>query len=91
MRLGKYVSPIARRKTLTGLIGMPAIVPMWNIQKVKAQWLPRSCAGMVSTVAVMAIRALEPRSAMRQNLQQNTDHNRAFPASVLSDPTKPKL
>ncbi|MEI8718769.1 MULTISPECIES: ABC transporter substrate-binding protein [unclassified Mesorhizobium] len=31
--LGRYVSPIARRKTLTGLIGMPALVPMWNMQK----------------------------------------------------------
>ncbi|RWJ38144.1 MAG: ABC transporter substrate-binding protein [Mesorhizobium sp.] len=34
VRLGKYVSPIARAKTLTGLIGMPMIVPMWNMQKV---------------------------------------------------------
>ncbi|MER9254453.1 ABC transporter substrate-binding protein [Mesorhizobium sp. M0598] len=32
VRLGKYVAPIARRKTLTGLIGMPAIIPMWNMQ-----------------------------------------------------------
>lgn len=31
--LGQTVSPIARRKTLTGLIGMPEIVPMWNMQK----------------------------------------------------------
>ncbi|ESX08322.1 hypothetical protein X768_22925 [Mesorhizobium sp. LSJC265A00] len=29
VRLGKYIVPIARRKTLTGLIGMPQIVPMW--------------------------------------------------------------
>jgi len=36
VRLGKYVSPIAHRKTLTGLIGMPQIVPMWNMQKVTA-------------------------------------------------------
>jgi peptide/nickel transport system substrate-binding protein len=34
--LGKVLSPIARRKTLTGLIGMPEIVPMWNMQKVSA-------------------------------------------------------
>lgn len=34
VRLGKYVSPIARTKTLTGLIGMPMMVPMWNMQKV---------------------------------------------------------
>ncbi|WP_031355648.1 ABC transporter substrate-binding protein [Mesorhizobium sp. LSJC265A00] len=33
VRLGKYIAPIARRKTLTGLIGMPAIIPMWNMQK----------------------------------------------------------
>lgn len=31
--LGRVVSPIARRKTLTGLIGMPELVPMWNMQK----------------------------------------------------------
>ncbi|ESY32189.1 ABC transporter substrate-binding protein [Mesorhizobium sp. LNJC391B00] len=36
VRLGKYVSPIAHRKTLTGLIGMPQIVPMWNMQKASA-------------------------------------------------------
>ncbi|MDW9776484.1 ABC transporter substrate-binding protein [Sinorhizobium meliloti] len=36
VRLGKYISPIARRKTLTGLIGMPQTVPMWNMQKVSA-------------------------------------------------------
>ncbi|MER9793356.1 ABC transporter substrate-binding protein [Mesorhizobium sp. M0213] len=34
VRLGKYVGPIARRKSLTGLIGMPQTVPMWNMQKV---------------------------------------------------------
>lgn len=33
VRLGKYVSPIARAKTLTGLIGMPMMVPMWNMQR----------------------------------------------------------
>ncbi|AZO52359.1 MULTISPECIES: ABC transporter substrate-binding protein [unclassified Mesorhizobium] len=33
VRLGHYVSPMARRKTLTGLIGMPQVVPMWNMQK----------------------------------------------------------
>ncbi|AGS24529.1 ABC transporter substrate-binding protein [Rhizobium etli] len=33
LRLGKYISPIAHRKTLTGLIGMPQIVPMWNMRK----------------------------------------------------------
>ncbi|MER8543189.1 ABC transporter substrate-binding protein [Mesorhizobium sp. M1334] len=31
--LGQYTAPIARRKTLTGLIGMPDIVPLWNIEK----------------------------------------------------------
>jgi peptide/nickel transport system substrate-binding protein len=31
--LGHSVSPIARRKTLTGLIGMPVALPMWNMQK----------------------------------------------------------
>ncbi|WP_031196931.1 MULTISPECIES: ABC transporter substrate-binding protein [unclassified Mesorhizobium] len=36
VRLGKYISPIARRKTLTGLIGVPAIVPMWNMRKASA-------------------------------------------------------
>lgn len=36
VRLGKYVSPITRRKTLTGVIGMPQIVPMWNMQKTSA-------------------------------------------------------
>jgi peptide/nickel transport system substrate-binding protein len=30
--LGKAVSPIARRKTLTGLIGMPEGTAMWNMQ-----------------------------------------------------------
>lgn len=32
--LGQYVYPIARRKTLTGLIGMPELIPMWNMQKI---------------------------------------------------------
>ncbi|BCG82818.1 MULTISPECIES: ABC transporter substrate-binding protein [unclassified Mesorhizobium] len=31
--LGAVVSPIARRKTLTGLIGMPEETPMWNMRK----------------------------------------------------------
>ncbi|RWP78778.1 ABC transporter substrate-binding protein [Mesorhizobium sp.] len=31
--LGQYVGPIARRKTLTGLIGVPDYIPMWNMQK----------------------------------------------------------
>ncbi|MER8874770.1 ABC transporter substrate-binding protein [Mesorhizobium sp. M0814] len=31
--LGRVVTPIARRKTLTGVIGMPELVPMWNMQK----------------------------------------------------------
>ncbi|RWI86433.1 MAG: ABC transporter substrate-binding protein [Mesorhizobium sp.] len=31
--LGRVVTPIARRKTLTGLIGMPELVPMWNMEK----------------------------------------------------------
>lgn len=34
--LGRVVTPIARRKTLTGLIGMPDYVPMWNMQKASA-------------------------------------------------------
>lgn len=33
VRLGTYVSPVARRTSLTGLIGMSQIVPMWNMQK----------------------------------------------------------
>ncbi|KAA3447938.1 peptide ABC transporter substrate-binding protein [Mesorhizobium sp. SARCC-RB16n] len=32
--LGAYVQPSARRMSLTGLIGMPAYLPMWNMQKV---------------------------------------------------------
>ncbi|MET4278971.1 MULTISPECIES: ABC transporter substrate-binding protein [unclassified Bradyrhizobium] len=32
--LGQTVSPIARRNTLTGLIEMPALIAMWNMQKV---------------------------------------------------------
>ncbi|TGT35747.1 ABC transporter substrate-binding protein [Mesorhizobium sp. M8A.F.Ca.ET.165.01.1.1] len=36
LRLGKHVSPIAHRKTLTGLIHMPQILAMWNLQKVSA-------------------------------------------------------
>lgn len=31
--LGRTVGPIARRKTLTGLIGTPVLLPMWNMQK----------------------------------------------------------
>ncbi|MER9356313.1 ABC transporter substrate-binding protein [Mesorhizobium sp. M0514] len=31
--LGQFTAPIARRKTLTGLIGMPDIVPLWNMEK----------------------------------------------------------
>ncbi|MDE5466245.1 ABC transporter substrate-binding protein [Bradyrhizobium sp. CSS354] len=31
--LGQGVYPIARRKALTGLIGMPIALPMWNMQK----------------------------------------------------------
>lgn len=34
--LGRSLAPVARRKTLTGLIGMPEIVPMWNMQKALA-------------------------------------------------------
>lgn len=34
VRLGQIVSPVARRKTLTGLTEIPAIlVPFWNLQK----------------------------------------------------------
>lgn len=31
--LGRVVTPIARGKTLLGLIGVPGYVPMWNMQK----------------------------------------------------------
>ncbi|MER9489847.1 ABC transporter substrate-binding protein [Mesorhizobium sp. M0563] len=31
--LGQYVQPIARRKTLTGLIEMPLLIPMWNMRR----------------------------------------------------------
>ncbi|MBM2716239.1 ABC transporter substrate-binding protein [Mesorhizobium caraganae] len=31
--IGQSVVPIARRKTLTGLIGVPAWIPFWNMQK----------------------------------------------------------
>lgn len=34
VRLGQIALPIARRRTLTGLLGMPSVVPMWNMQKV---------------------------------------------------------
>lgn len=33
IRLGQCFSPIARRNTLTGLIAMPQVTPMWNMQK----------------------------------------------------------
>ncbi|MER8504999.1 ABC transporter substrate-binding protein [Mesorhizobium sp. M1142] len=34
VRLGQKINPVARRKTLTGLIGVPVgIQPMWNMQK----------------------------------------------------------
>ncbi|RWQ68161.1 MAG: ABC transporter substrate-binding protein [Mesorhizobium sp.] len=33
VQLGQRITPIARRKTLTGLIGVPAWFPMWNMQK----------------------------------------------------------
>ncbi|MCO5966019.1 ABC transporter substrate-binding protein [Sinorhizobium meliloti] len=36
IRFGRYISPVARRRTLTGLIGVPAVVPMWNMQKSSA-------------------------------------------------------
>lgn len=32
--LGQTFLPSARRKNLTGLIGMPSVFPMWNMQKV---------------------------------------------------------
>ncbi|KGT73253.1 peptide ABC transporter substrate-binding protein [Bradyrhizobium japonicum] len=32
--LGQSVAPIAHRKALTGLIGMPVALPMWNMRKV---------------------------------------------------------
>ncbi|MET4483643.1 ABC transporter substrate-binding protein [Bradyrhizobium sp. F1.13.3] len=31
--LGQSVSPIARRKELTGLVSYPALLPMWNMRK----------------------------------------------------------
>lgn len=31
--LGQIISPVARRKTLTGLIDVPDLMPMWNMQK----------------------------------------------------------
>ncbi|MET4391556.1 peptide/nickel transport system substrate-binding protein [Bradyrhizobium sp. F1.4.3] len=31
--LGGVISPIARRKTLTGLVAAPGLKPMWNMQK----------------------------------------------------------
>ncbi|MER8855900.1 ABC transporter substrate-binding protein [Mesorhizobium australicum] len=34
--LGQFFQPIARRKSLTGLISMPEVVPMWNMQKASA-------------------------------------------------------
>ncbi|WP_095205323.1 ABC transporter substrate-binding protein [Mesorhizobium carmichaelinearum] len=34
--LGQFVAPIARRNTLTGLIEMPLLVAMWNMQKASA-------------------------------------------------------
>ncbi|MER8482493.1 ABC transporter substrate-binding protein [Mesorhizobium sp. M1322] len=34
--LGSVLSPIARRKTLTGLIEMPTLTAMWNMQRVPA-------------------------------------------------------
>lgn len=35
VQLGQFVQPSARRKSLTGLIGMPAYLPLWNMQKVR--------------------------------------------------------
>ncbi|MET4234596.1 peptide/nickel transport system substrate-binding protein [Bradyrhizobium sp. LA6.10] len=31
--LGQSISPIARRKALTGLVSFPALLPMWNMRK----------------------------------------------------------
>ncbi|RWO94843.1 MAG: ABC transporter substrate-binding protein [Mesorhizobium sp.] len=31
--IGQQVVPVARRKTLTGLIGLPSWIPFWNMQK----------------------------------------------------------
>lgn len=33
IRLGQFVSPIARRNSLTGLIGSMGLIPLWNMQK----------------------------------------------------------
>lgn len=32
--LGQVISPIARRKSLRDLVGFPALLPLWNMQKV---------------------------------------------------------
>ncbi|MER9436107.1 ABC transporter substrate-binding protein [Mesorhizobium sp. M0618] len=34
--LGQYAAPIVRRRTLTGLIGMPDVIIMWNMHKANA-------------------------------------------------------
>ncbi|QPB24696.1 ABC transporter substrate-binding protein [Rhizobium sp. 007] len=34
IRLGQIVSPVARRKALTGVICMPQIIPMWSMLKI---------------------------------------------------------
>lgn len=34
--LGQSIGPVARRKSLTGLIGVPSILPFWHMQKVSA-------------------------------------------------------
>lgn len=31
--LGQYVSPVAYRTNVHGFIGMPEIIPFWNVQK----------------------------------------------------------
>ncbi|MEI9412029.1 ABC transporter substrate-binding protein [Mesorhizobium salmacidum] len=36
VRLGQVVTPIARRKELTGLIEMPQLIAMWNMEKISA-------------------------------------------------------
>ncbi|TIN04018.1 MAG: ABC transporter substrate-binding protein [Mesorhizobium sp.] len=34
--LGQFFQPIARRRSLTDLIGMPEVLPLWNVRKVVA-------------------------------------------------------
>ncbi len=33
IRLGRYVSPVAHRSNLSGIISTPVLIPMWNMEK----------------------------------------------------------